>query len=72
VVSVIVAAIEEGRLLLTHDVKCTKLEPEVGYGKWLVDQCKQAPNIHTHVCNGVTLVRGSLRLTPIIGGLNLT
>ena len=35
------------------------------YGKWSVQASKQA-NIHTHGCNEVTLVRGSLRLAPII------
>ena len=35
------------------------------YGKWSVQASKQA-NIHTHVCNEVTLVWGSLRLAPII------
>ena len=34
------------------------------YGKWSVQASKQA-NIHTHVCNEVTLVWGSLRLAPI-------
>ena len=34
------------------------------YGKWLVQASKQA-NIHTHGCNEVTLVWGSLRLAPI-------
>ena len=34
------------------------------YGKWSVQASKQA-NIHTHVCNAVTLVWGSLRLAPI-------
>ena len=33
------------------------------YGKWSVQANKQA-NIHTHVCNEVTLVWGSLRLAP--------
>jgi len=36
------------------------------YGKWLVQASKQA-NIHTHGCNEVTLVWGSLRrLAPKI------
>ena len=34
------------------------------FGKWSVQAHKQA-NIHTHVRNEVTLVWGSLRLTPI-------
>ena len=34
------------------------------YGKWSVQAYKQA-NIHTHGCNEVTLVWGSLRLAPI-------
>jgi len=34
------------------------------YGKWSVQANKQA-NIHTHGCNEVTLVWGSLRLAPI-------
>jgi len=32
------------------------------YGKWSVQA-----NIHTHECNEVMLVWGSLRLAPIIG-----
>jgi len=35
----------------------------VMYGKWSVQANKQA-NIHTHGCNEVTLVWGSLRLAP--------
>jgi len=41
--------------------------------KWLIvsgqskQASKQAPNIHTHECNEVTLVWGSLRLTQIRG-----
>ena len=35
------------------------------YGKWSVQA-----NMHTHVCNEVTLVRGSLRLAPIIHNLD--
>ena len=35
------------------------------YGKWSVQASKQA-NIHMHGCNEVTLVWGSLRLTPIM------
>jgi len=37
----------------------------VTYGKWSVQASKQA-SIHTHGCNEVTLVWGSLRLAPII------
>ena len=35
----------------------------VHLGKWLVQASKQT-TIHMHVCNAVTLVWGSLRLTP--------
>ena len=35
------------------------------YGKWLVHAGTQA-NIHTHVCNEIMLVWGSLRLAPIM------
>jgi len=38
----------------------------VTYGKWSVQASMQA-SIDTHVCNEVTLVWGSLRLTPIKG-----
>jgi len=34
------------------------------YGKWSVQASKQASE-HTHGCNEVTLVWGSLRLAPI-------
>ena len=34
------------------------------YGKWSV-QASRPANIHTHGCNEVTLVWGSLRLAPI-------
>jgi len=42
---------------------------EVIYGKWSVQASKQASkqaNVHTHRCNEVTLVWGSLRLAPIM------
>jgi len=42
--------------------KSRKIRAEVIYGKWLVQASKQA-NIHTHGCNEVTLVWGSLRLS---------
>jgi len=79
VVSVLVITIEEldcpccGRFMsstiewflnLTYDLNLAKHEPEVIYGKWSVQASKQA-NIHTHGCNEVTLVWGSLKLAPI-------
>ena len=50
---------------LTHDVKMCKIRAGSDLGKWSVQASKQA-NKHTHaVCNEVTLVWGSLRLTSI-------
>jgi len=37
----------------------------VTYGKWSVQASKHQANIHTYMCNEVTLVWGSLRLAPI-------
>jgi len=35
------------------------------YSKWLVHDPSKQANIHTHGCNEVTLVWGSLRLAPM-------
>jgi len=49
-------------LNLTHDAKI-RAGSDL-YGKWPVQASKQA-NIHTHGCNEVALVWGSLRLVPV-------